>query len=72
MQSCQVCRRVFHDMHLFWAFVKKLVDGLPDKAALVKGSESFSIEGIRFDRYGAASSFADDIANLADLAALDC
>jgi hypothetical protein len=63
---------VFYDMNLFWAFVKRLVKGLPDKATLLAGSESFSIAGIKFDRYGAASSFADDIANLADLAAFDC
>ena len=56
-------------MNRFWAFVKRLVDGLPDKTTLLAGSESFSIEGIKFDRYG---FLADDIANLADLAAFDC
>jgi hypothetical protein len=60
---------VFYDMNRFWAFVKRLVDGLPDKTTLLAGSESFSIEGIKFDRYG---FLADDIANLADLAAFDC
>ncbi len=62
---------MFYDLDLFWTFVKKVVDGLPDKATLLAGSESFSIQGITFDRCSPVSS-ADDVANLADLAAFDC
>jgi hypothetical protein len=64
---------VFYDMGLFWALVKELVDGLPNKAGILAGSESFSIAGIKFDRGHAARPLAnDDIANLADLEAFDC
>jgi hypothetical protein len=63
---------VYYDLNECWAFVKNLVNGLPDKDTLLAGSETFSIAGITYDRYGAASSCADDIANLADLAAFDC
>ena len=60
-------------MGLFWAFAKELVDGLPNKAGILAGSESFFIAGIKFDRYYAAFPFAnDDVANLADLEAFDC
>jgi hypothetical protein len=64
---------VYYNLNECWAFVKNLIDGLPGKATLLAGSETFSIAGITYDRYDAASSFADDdIANLADLAAFDC
>ncbi len=65
-------------MRLFRAFVTRLVKGLPCQAALLAGSAHLSIAGIRFDRHGAGaapsepSSSADDVANLADLAAFDC
>jgi hypothetical protein len=62
---------VFYDMNQFWAFVKELVKGLPDKDTILTGSDTLTIAGIKFDRYGAASSLADDVANLADLAAFD-
>ncbi len=59
-------------MDQFWVFLKELVDGLPDKASILAGSESFSIAGIKFDRYGATPHFIDDdVANLADLEAFN-
>jgi hypothetical protein len=64
--------RVYYNLKDFWMFVKQLVDGLPAKADLLAGLESFCIAGIRFDRYGVATPAAstdDDVANLADLEA---
>ena len=73
MNDARIFRRVFYKMGRLWAFLKELVDGLPTKDNILAESESFSISGIKFDRYYSAPSFAkDDVANLADLEAFDC
>ena len=63
--------RVFYSMEEFWTFVKHFVEALPGPETILKGSESFLIHGCQYDRYGAAPSTSDDIANLKDLEAFD-